>query len=116
MLLKSCLCNVLCTEGLRSTWGTSLRGDKLGARDRILNTKVVRRACAGSAPVAHRANIPPSTLRPPCSVPLFVACTVCVFVRVCVKGARLFESRDTPPPLQTSKVIKPGFLLREILG
>ena len=25
---------------VRSTWGTSLGGDKLGARDRILNTKV----------------------------------------------------------------------------
>ena len=30
-----------------STWGTSQGGDKLGARDRILNTKVARRACAG---------------------------------------------------------------------
>ena len=33
---------------VRSTWGTSQGEDKLGARDRILNTKVVR-----------RANIPP---------------------------------------------------------
>ena len=32
---------------VRSTWGTSLGGDKLGARDRILNPKVARRACAG---------------------------------------------------------------------
>ena len=32
---------------MRSTWGTSQGEDKLGARDRILNTKVARRACAG---------------------------------------------------------------------
>ena len=32
---------------VRSTWGTSLGGDKLGARDRMLNTKVARRSCAG---------------------------------------------------------------------
>ena len=32
---------------VRSTWGTSLGEDKLGARDKILNTKVARRACAG---------------------------------------------------------------------
>ena len=32
---------------MRSTWGTSLGGDKRGARARILNTKVVRQACAG---------------------------------------------------------------------
>ena len=31
---------------VRSTGGTSLGEDKLGARDRILNTKVARRACA----------------------------------------------------------------------
>ena len=37
----------------RSTWGTSLGEDKLGARARILNTKV---AC--------RANIPPQTMIP----------------------------------------------------
>ena len=30
---------------VRSTWGTFLGEDKLGARDRILNTKVVR--CCG---------------------------------------------------------------------
>ena len=29
------------------TWGTSLGEDKFGARDRILNTKVARQACAG---------------------------------------------------------------------
>ena len=43
------LCNVLCREGLQSNllrpaWGTSLGEDKLGARDKILNTKVARRA------------------------------------------------------------------------
>ena len=32
---------------VRSTWGTSQGEDKLGARDKILNTKVARRACAG---------------------------------------------------------------------
>ena len=41
-----CLAGKVC--GLvRSTWGTSLGGAKLGARDRILNTKVAHRACAG---------------------------------------------------------------------
>ena len=41
-----CLAGKLC--GLvRSTWGTSQSEDKLGARDKILNTKVARRACAG---------------------------------------------------------------------
>ena len=34
---------------VRSTWGTSQGEDKLGARDKILNTKVARRACAGRA-------------------------------------------------------------------
>ena len=54
----TCLARKVC--GLvRSTWGTSLGGDKLGARDRILNTKVARRARAGHAPGARRANIPP---------------------------------------------------------
>ena len=32
---------------VRSTRGTSQGEDKLGARDKILNTKVARRACAG---------------------------------------------------------------------
>ena len=41
-----CLAGKVC--GLvRSTWGTSQGEDKLGARDKILNTKVARRACAG---------------------------------------------------------------------
>ena len=31
---------------VRSGWGTSQGEDKLGARDKILNTKVARRACA----------------------------------------------------------------------
>ena len=38
---------------VRPIWGTSLGEDKLGARDRILNTKVARRACAGCAPGKH---------------------------------------------------------------
>ena len=50
------LCNVPCREGLRSSavylrdfprWG------KLGARDKVLHTKVVRRACARCAPGKH---------------------------------------------------------------
>ena len=41
-----CLARKVC--GLvRSTWGTSQGEDNCGARDRILNTKAVRRACAG---------------------------------------------------------------------
>ena len=32
---------------VRFTWGTSQGEDKLGARDKIRNTKVARRACAG---------------------------------------------------------------------
>ena len=32
---------------MRSTWGTSQGEDKLAARDKILNTKVARWACAG---------------------------------------------------------------------
>ena len=39
-----------CVGGSGSSWGTSLGGDKLGARDKILNT-------------APRANIPPMTQR-----------------------------------------------------
>ena len=49
------LCKVPCREGcglVRSTWGTSLGGAKLGARDEILNTKVAHRGMG-------RANIPP---------------------------------------------------------
>ena len=58
------LCHVLGTEGLRSSavYLNSLGGDKLGARDRILNTKVARQAYAGHAPGAHWANIPPGGL------------------------------------------------------
>ena len=41
------LCKVPCGEGLRSTWGTSQGEAKPGARDKILDTKVARRACAG---------------------------------------------------------------------
>ena len=38
---------------VRSTWGTSQGEDKLGAKDKILNTKVARRPCAGPAPDKH---------------------------------------------------------------
>ena len=44
-----CLAGKVCGP----TWGTSQGEDKLGARDRILNTKVVRQACAGRAPGEH---------------------------------------------------------------
>ena len=47
-----CLVGKVC--GLvRSIWGISLGEDKLGARDRILNTKVARQACAGRGPGKH---------------------------------------------------------------
>ena len=47
-----CLAQKVC--GLvQSTWGTSQGEDKVGARDKILNTKVARRACAGRAPGKH---------------------------------------------------------------
>ena len=47
------LCKVPCMEGLRSSavyLGDFPRWDKLGAIDKILNTKVARWACAGRAP------------------------------------------------------------------
>ena len=47
-----CLAGKVCGQ-VPSTWGISLGGDKLGARDKILNTKVVRRACAGRVPGKH---------------------------------------------------------------
>ena len=51
-----CLAEKVC--GLvRSTWGTSQSEDKLGARDKKLNTMVARWACAGRA---QQANIPPN--------------------------------------------------------
>ena len=43
----TCFAGKVCSP-VRFTWGTSLGEDKLGARVRILNTKV-----------AHRANVPP---------------------------------------------------------
>ena len=42
----TCFAQKVCSL-VRSTWGTALGGDKLGARDRTLSTKVARRACAG---------------------------------------------------------------------
>ena len=41
-----CLAGKVCGV-VRSTWGTSQGEDKPGARDKILNTKVVSRARAG---------------------------------------------------------------------
>ena len=41
-----CLAEKVCSL-VRSTWGTSLGENKPGARDKILNTKVACRACAG---------------------------------------------------------------------
>ena len=47
-----CIAGKVC--GLqRSTWGTSQGEDKSGAREKIFNTKVVCRACAGRAPGKH---------------------------------------------------------------
>ena len=47
-----CLAGKVC--GLvRSTWRNSQGEDKLGARDKILNTKVADRACAGRTPGKH---------------------------------------------------------------
>ena len=43
---------------VRSAWGTCLGGDKLGARDGMLNTKVARRACAGRALGKHFTSTP----------------------------------------------------------
>ena len=48
----TCFAGKVCSL-VRSTWGTSLGKDKLGARDRILNTKVARWACAGRTPGKH---------------------------------------------------------------
>ena len=42
---------------VRSTWGTSLGEDTIGARDRILNAKVARRACAGCARGKHSPHV-----------------------------------------------------------
>ena len=54
----ACLARKVC--GLaRSTWGTSLGGDKLGARGGILNPKVACRACAGQkSPIVTVASGP----------------------------------------------------------
>ena len=42
------VCNLV-----RATGATSLGEDKLGARDKILNTKIARRACTGRAHAHH---------------------------------------------------------------
>ena len=47
-----CLAGKVCGV-VWSTWRTSQGEDKLGARDKTLNTKVARRACAGRAPGKH---------------------------------------------------------------
>ena len=54
---------------LRSTWGTSQGEDKLEARDKILNTKVARRACAGRASGKHCPSQFPQTPLPHCLYP-----------------------------------------------
>ena len=41
-----CVAGKVCSL-VRSTWGISQGEDKPGARDKILNTKVARQACAG---------------------------------------------------------------------
>ena len=58
------LYKVPCTEGLRSSavyLGTSQGEDKIGARDKILHTKVARRACTGTLPLSVYSVCP----RPP---------------------------------------------------
>ena len=45
----TCFARKVCGP-VRSTWGTSRAEDELGARDKIVNTKVARRACAGRTP------------------------------------------------------------------
>ena len=42
----TCFAGKVCGP-VRSTWGTSLGEDKLGARARMLHTNVARRACTG---------------------------------------------------------------------
>ena len=54
------LCNMLCFAGqvcgpVRSTWGTSLGEDEIGARAKILNTKVVR--WARTDPIVQRKKV-----------------------------------------------------------
>ena len=52
---------------MRSTWGTSLGEDKLGATDKMLNTKVAHRACP---PVRPKYTAPrPDAGKRPCCVP-----------------------------------------------
>ena len=46
---------------LQPTWGTSLGEDKLGARDRILNKKVVRRANIPAGAKRHLQENGPTT-------------------------------------------------------
>ena len=53
---------------MRSTWGTFLGEDKLGARDRILNTKVAHQACAGLAPGKHSPFEASNEITPGCSL------------------------------------------------
>ena len=68
-----CLAEKVC--GLvRSTWGTAQGEDKLGARDKILNTKVARRACTGQT----------FPLRVCVYVCVCMCVCVCVYVCVCV--------------------------------
>ena len=59
-----CLAEKVCRL-VRSIWGTSPGEDKLGARDKILNTKVARRACAGRAPGKHPPNASQTAVRKP---------------------------------------------------
>ena len=65
-----------------STWGTSQGEDKLGARDKILNTKVARRACAGQT-------------FPLCRV--FASCMTCT-QGVVVSGIKEGDYANKPPP------------------
>ena len=55
---------------MQSTWGTSLGEDKLGATDKVLNTKVARRARAGQTFLLYM--LQNGTLPPPCRSPPLV--------------------------------------------
>ena len=54
------LCKVPCREGLRSNAVYLGDEDKGGSRDKIVNTKVVRRACAGRGPGKHSPSYGPT--------------------------------------------------------
>ena len=96
-----CLAEKVC--GLvRSTWGTSQGEDKLGAREKILNTKVARRACAGHAMGKHSPCTPQLKARPPLWLPLWLLCKTREFFLLifCFHEQPLIQLNLTWPPNQ----------------